>query len=278
MASAGGSGDTPTTPRTIAPVKLLALVAAVATLLAAAGVTMWAIIVNPPGGTVGKSFLTLVLMAGFAFAVIGEANASDRRPAWVTTGRILGLVLIVASGLYLTWHDARDAFTEGGVDVFAWFGVTALIEGIACTLLFVAPAWVRRMRSVTSRVALSAGIALVIACTLLVSVPWTFWDLSVWNDTYWRVVLAITVLAIVVLVVPLVIDAILSPQRARAMPVVPYPTYAPPGYGAMPPPGMPPPGAVPPHPAIPPGQQQGQQQGQPPVASPGSVPPGYGAR
>jgi hypothetical protein len=191
------------------------LASAISTIMAAAFVTMWAIIADPPGDTVGKAFLTIFLAGGFAFAVIAESRA-DHEADYVTPGRIAALVLITLSGFYLTWQqvelDPWDDFWAG--DFGAWLGTVLLLEGVVATLILFWPRMVATMKTPLVRYTFDAGIALVILVSVLISFAWTTWDLD-WPEIFWRVVLAIGVLALVTFSLPLVISKILAPHTPK---------------------------------------------------------------
>lgn len=214
----------------LSPTLIFSLVAAIGTILVAGGVTMWAIIAEPPGDTVGKAFITVFLAAAFAFALIGEVRV-DRKENFVTLGRVTALVLIIASGLYLTWNQVDPYpwadFWEG--DFGAWLGVVILLEGIVATLILFWPAMVKNMKNKLVRYTFNGGLALVILAALLISLAWTTWD-NDWPALYWRWVLAISVLALVFFTIPLVVSMILAPKKPKQIYQYPAPvqyTHAP---------------------------------------------------
>lgn len=200
------------------------LISTIATILAAGVIVMWAIIAQPPGDTVGKAFLTVFLISGFAFAVIFEARA-EHEASYVTPGRIFALLLVMASGLYLTWNQIydepwRDLFAG---DLAAWFGTVFLIEGVAATIVLLWPRWVRNMKNSFVRYTFDAGIGLVIVVSILISFAWTTWHLE-WPELFWRVVLAIGVFALVTFLIPLVTSMMLAPKTIRVQPSPYVPT------------------------------------------------------
>lgn len=201
---------------------MFSLVSAISTILSSAVVVMWAIIADPPGDTIGKAFLTIFIASGFAFSLIAETRA-EHSAHYVTPGRIGALVLLVLSGLYLTWNQVyaepwRDFYER---DFLAWFGVIFLLEGIVATLILLWPRMVSNMTTPLVRYTFDAGIGLVILVAALISFAWTTWDLE-WSEDFWRVVLAIGVLALVTFTIPLVISMILAPKKIKT-PYNPYP-------------------------------------------------------
>lgn len=211
---------------------IFSLVSAISTILASAVVVMWAIIAQPAGDTIGKAFLTIFIASGFAFSLIGETRA-ERTANYVTPGRIAALVLIAASGLYLTWNQIykepwRD-FYEG--DFGAWIGVIFLLEGVVATMILFWPRMVKNMKSPLVRYTFDAGVGLTILVSLMISFAWTTWHLD-WPEDFWRIVLAVGVLALVTFMLPLVISMILAPKKPKQVwptqyPVTPQPTQAP---------------------------------------------------
>lgn len=202
----------------VTPTKKLALYAAIGTLIVGAGITVWAIIANPPGDTVGKAILTLVLLAGFSFATIGEAS-SDTRPGYVTGGRIALLVGIVAGGLALTWIQIDPyPWADFPQDMANLLVIIILLEGVAASLLLGHPRWVRVMTNPISRASFNFGFVITIATTVLLSVPLALRNME-WSELYWRIVLAVAVVALVALVVPLIANAILAPKKPKPAPI-----------------------------------------------------------
>lgn len=206
------------TRETMSKTVAFSVASAITTILASAGVIMWAIIAQPEGDTVGKTFLTVFLMAIFAFSLIGETRVEHEAP-YITPARIACLVLIIASGLYLTWNQVipepwQDFFAG---DFLAWLGVILLLEGIVATLILLLPAMTRNMKNQLVRYTFNAGVVLVAVAALMTSLAWTTWDLPL-PDDYWRIVLAICVLALVTFLLPLVISMILAPKKPRAAP------------------------------------------------------------
>lgn len=194
---------------------IFSLASAISTILASAVVVMWAIIADPPGDTIGKAFLTIFLVSGFAFGIIAETRA-DHTAAYVTPGRIAAIVLIVLSGLYLTWNQIYDEPWRdmAAGDFGAWLGVIFLLEGVVATLVLLWPRMVGNMKNPAVRYTFDAGIGLVILVSLLISFAWTTWQLE-WSEGFWRVVLAIGVLALVTFMLPLVISMILAPKKPK---------------------------------------------------------------
>lgn len=199
----------------LSPAVMFSLIVAISTILASGALTMWAIIAQPPGDTVGKSFITIFLAAIFAFCLIGETRA-DREKSYVTIGRITALLLIAISGLYLTWNQVESEpwvdFFVG--DIWAFMGVILMLEGIAASVVLLWPRMVKNMKIMLVRATFDVGIALVLLTTVLVSVAWTAWDYE-WPELYWRWVLAIGVLALVFFTIPLVISMILAPKKQK---------------------------------------------------------------
>lgn len=212
----------------INPAKKLALYAAVGTIVLAAAITVWAIIANPPGDTVGKAILTLLLMAAFAFSAIGEASATHR-PNYVVMGRITALVLVVAGGLTLTWDqiDERPWF-DLLTDLWGFIQIVILLEAIGASLLLGHPRWSASMKTAFARNTFNFGFVTTLAVLILLALPNAL-QRVVWDELYWRIVLATAVISLVALVLPLIVNAILRPARTEVT-SVPRVTASPAGW------------------------------------------------
>lgn len=194
---------------------IFALAAVILTILSSAIVIMWAIIANPPGDTVGKAFLTIFIVAAFSFGLIAEHRV-ERSAVYVIPGRISALILIALSGLYMTWNQV---FPQPWVDfykadIWGWFGVIFLLEGVVATIILFWPRMVKNMKIPLVRYAFDAGVGLTIVVAVLIAIAWTTWDFS-WSEVFWRIILAFTVLALVLFALPLVISIILAPKKPR---------------------------------------------------------------
>lgn len=195
--------------------KKTALYAAVGTLVIAAGITVWAIIANPPGDTVGKAVLTLILMAGFSFAAIGEAS-STTRPSYVVVGRIGLLVGVAVGGLLLTWIQRYpEPWRDFPEDLASLIAIAVFLEGIAASLLLGHPRWVANMTNPLAKNIFNFGFFTTIATLVLLSIPNALNHIE-WSELYWRIVLAAAVISLVTLVIPLIVNAILRPERPAA--------------------------------------------------------------
>lgn len=212
--------EAPAAEKKLSRTVIFSLASSVGTILASAGVVMWAIIANPPGDTVGKAFLSIFLTSAFTFSLIAESRL-EHKATYITPARIALLVLIVISGLYMTWNQVypeawRDLYSG---DLSSFMGVIILLEGVVATLILFWPQMVKMMKRPLVRYTFNIGMWLTIAVSVVVSIAWTTWDFK-WSDQFWRVILAFTVLALVMFMIPLVVSIILTPKK-------PKPIYSP---------------------------------------------------
>lgn len=210
---------------------LASIVAVSATILAATAVTMWAIIADPPGDTVGRAFLTVLLIGAASTAFVGVIRIGQRVAWWNPIVWLPTLMLVTASGLALIWIQVERApWVDLFVDLPAFVGAGLLLVGTAAVVSSL-EGWLRRVEHPFARIALGAGIVAVALAAVLVALGWTLHNLS-WPDVYWRVVLAIAVLGIAATALSLTITAILRPTPPPAEPAIRPPAPPAPPAGA----------------------------------------------
>lgn len=232
-----------------ASAKLLrtAIWVAIGAMIAAALVCVVWVLFGPENGLVGRAFLTILLLAGFAGVAILEAQLAPRRPAWFALASMVVWVATLLIGAFMIWMPEADRYFGLGADRFFRFLLIVLVLQLA--LLHVrlfTKAHARYATTFTTTVTY-VTIALVVILAVMLVIPLILSEFFDFLDVYWRIVVAIAILAAVgTALVPLV-NVLFAPKRPRpavapyaaqiqAAPVAQWPTYA---DGATPLPVMP---------------------------------------
>ena len=200
---------------------------AIGALIAAAVVCVVWVLVGDANGMIGKAFLTIMLLAGFAGIAILEANLAPRRPAWFALASMVSWVAILMVGAFLIWMPADDDYFGRGVERFTKFLLIVLIvQGALLHIRLFSKAH-QRYRTTFTTIVTYVTIGLVVILAVMLVVPIMVEEYVEFLSFYWRVVVALAILAAVgTALVPLV-NALFAPKKPR--PVAPA---AQSGYGA----------------------------------------------
>ncbi|MFJ6653666.1 hypothetical protein ACIQLJ_12825 [Microbacterium sp. NPDC091313] len=204
----------------------IALWVAIGALIAAAIVCVVWVLVGPENGLIGRAFLTILLLAGFAGAAILDAQLAPRRPAWFVLTSMGVWVVTLILGAFLIWMPER--YYGAGFSRFVAFLLIVLILQLA--LLHVRLYTRAHARYVTGFTRTIAIVTLVLVAALAVMLvfPLAFNEFVDFRDIYWRIVVAITILAAVGTALVPLINALFAPKkpRAEAPALLPWPMYA----------------------------------------------------
>lgn len=213
-----------------------ALWVAIGALIAAAVVCVVWVLVGDANGIVGKAFLTILLLAGFAGVAIAEANLAPRRPDWLTLASMITWVAILLIGAVMIWMpDPTDYYYGFGGDRFFRFVLIALILQGALLHIRLYLASHQRYETTFTTIVTYVTIGLVVILALMLVLPLLLSQDVDFRPIYWRVVVALAILAAVgTALVPLV-NALFAPKKPRAAApaayaapaaVAQWPTYA----------------------------------------------------
>jgi hypothetical protein len=264
-----------------------ALILTIGTLLGAAVLGGYFIIVGDQANVAGRAWLTLLLVAAFAGAVVLDANVANGPNRWYLAASTIINVVLVAVGLLKLWNGwLQPADTSDGLVwiVQAWrlLAVIVLLRVALLVTQLYGLYFVARAKSRVVKYVSILTIVLVWATALILAIPAAF-PAPDWPDWWWRAAGASALVAVVSLVIPLVVRAFdpKEPKPARPAPAFVQPgqyqaptAYTPPQQPLAPPP--PPAPVVPPAPpaapqqapAIPPAAPAPEQPGVPPVPPP----------
>ncbi|MBN9178006.1 MAG: hypothetical protein J0I43_11665 [Microbacterium sp.] len=201
---------------------------AIGALIAAALVCVVWVLIGDDNGIIGKAFLTILLLAGFAGVAIIEAQLASRRPAWLALASMVAWVLTLLIGAFLIWMPTSGAFGVGAERFFRFVLIVLIIQGALLHVRLFLTASARHQTTFTT-VVTYVTIGLVGILAVMLVLPLVTEEVVDFRPLYWRVVVALAILAAVgTALVPLV-NALLAPKRPR--PPVPATPYAP--YGAI---------------------------------------------
>ncbi len=212
---------------------------AIGALIAAAIVCVVWVLFGDDEGIIGKAFLTVLLLAGFAGISIVEANLASRRPAWLALASMISWVLLLLIGAFMIWMPSTGHYGVGAERFFKFILIGLILQGaLLHTRLFVR-AYTRHQTTFTSIVTyVTLGLVAILAVMLVL--PLVTDEFVAYRPLYWRVVVAIAILAAVgTALVPLV-NAVFAPKRPRPIsPPPPAAYYGAPAPAPAPQPGQP---------------------------------------
>lgn len=195
---------------------------AIGALIAAAVVCVIWVLLGDANGMVGKAFMTILLLAGFAGIAILEANLAPRRPAWFALASMVSWVLVLLLGAFLIWMPEGNEYFGGGAERFFKFLLITLILQAALLHVRLFTKAHQRYETTFTSIVTYVTIALVVILAIMLIVPIMVEEYFDFRPIYWRVVVALAILAAVgTALVPLV-NALFAPKRPR-------PTVAAPG-------------------------------------------------
>ncbi|MGP3534514.1 hypothetical protein ACTU3I_06940 [Microbacterium sp. RD1] len=199
---------------------------AIGALIAAAIVCVVWVLIGPENGIIGRAFLTILLLAGFAGVAILDASLAPRRPAWFALTSMVTWVVTLLLGAFLVWMPTRWDFD--GFGRFISFLVIVLVLQLALLHVRLYTKALARHDTAFTRTIGILTLALVTALTVMLVLPLAFHEFIDFGDLYWRFVVAITILAAVgTALIPLV-NALFAPKTPRPSapaPLAPWPTY-----------------------------------------------------
>ena len=228
--SAPDPSATPAPARSDAPLSPLlraAIWVAIGALIAAAVVCVIWVLLGSQNGLVGRAFLTILLLAGFAGVAILDAHLAPQRPAWFALASLASWIVALLLGAAMIWMP--DRYPWLGFSRFVQFLLIVLILQLVLLHVRLYTKALRRYDTPFTRTVAIVTIALLIGLATLVIIPLAFGEWLNLADLYWRIVVAVAILtAVGTALVPLV-NVLFAPRPPR-----PHPAPAPAPYGAYP--------------------------------------------
>lgn len=206
-----------------------ALWVAIGALIAAAVVCVVWVLIGDDNGIVGKAFLTIVLLAGFAGVAIGEANLAPRRPEWFALASMITWVAILLIGAFFIWMPEPSGFSYfSGTRFFRFVLIALILHGaLLHARLFVKAH--QRFESTFTTIVTYVTIGLVVILAVMLVLPLLLSNDVDFRPIYWRVVVSLAILSAVGTALVPLINALFAPKVAR--PAAPA-AYAPLAYAA----------------------------------------------
>ncbi|KXZ60824.1 hypothetical protein Mlaev_01076 [Microbacterium laevaniformans] len=226
---------------------------AIGALIAAALVCVVWVLIGDSNGIVGKAFLTILLLAGFAGVSIAESNMAQNRPTWLALTSMISWVLILLVGAFLIWMPTSGHFGAGAERVFKFIVIALIIQGALLHARLFLKAFQRHQTTFTSIVTY-VTIGLVVILMVMLVLPLMTDEFVTYRPLYWRVVVALAILSAVGTALLPLVNALFAPKRPRPHLAAPYGAapYGAAPYGAAPYGSAPLPVAAPAAPAQPP--------------------------
>ena len=202
---------------------------AIGALIAAALVCVIWVLVGDQDGLIGRAFLTILLLAGFAGIAILEASLAPNRPDWLALASMVTWIVALLVGAVKIWLPEDDAYFTGAERFFQLLLVVGILQLALLHVRLFTPA-AQRHRTTFTRIIYIATLvflgALVGMLVFFLTFPHTF-D---YGELYWRIVVALTILAAVGTTLIPLLNALFAPKKARApQPLTSapaWPTYA----------------------------------------------------
>lgn len=251
----------------------MALWLAIGMLIAAALLGGYFIIVGDQANVAGRAWMTLLLVAAFAGAVVLDANVSDGPNRWYMAASTIINAVLVAIGLMKLWNGWLQPDDTADPAVWAaqigrFVAVVVLLRLALLITQIYGLYFVVRAKSTATRISAIVTLVFVWATALILAIPSSFPEPD-WPDWWWRAAGATSLIAVVTMVIPLIVRAFEPKAPKPVVPAVPAaPAYGQPGYGqpgyAQPGYGQPGYGQPPAAPAQHPGYAPQQHPGYPP--------------
>ena len=216
---------------------------AIGALIAAALVCVVWVLIGDQDGLIGRAFLTILLLAGFAGIAIAEASLAPNRPDWLALTSMITWIIALIVGAVKIWLPDDQYFGSGAERFFQLLLVVGLLQLALLHARLYLKAARRHVTTFTTIITYTTFILLAVLVGLLVFYL-TFPDLFEYPELYWRIVVATTILvAVGTTLIPL-LNALFAPRKERVaiaapvyqQPVAAWPTY---GDGRTPLPVMP---------------------------------------
>ena len=214
---------------------------AIGALIAAALVCVVWVLIGDQDGLIGRAFLTILLLAGFAGIAILEAGLAPNRPDWLALASMVSWIIALIVGAFKIWLPEDGQFFSGGERFFQLLLVIGILQLALLHVRLFTPA-AQRYVTVFTRIIYIATIVFLVGLVGMLLFFLTFTHNFEFGDLFGRILVALTILtAVGTTLIPL-LNTLFAPKKQTA-PVhqsapapATWPTYA---DGATPLPVMP---------------------------------------
>lgn len=200
---------------------------AIGALIAAALVCVVWVLIGDQDGLIGRAFLTILLLAGFAGIAILEAGLAPNRPDWLQLASMVSWIIALLVGAVKIWLP-EDGYYFGAERFFQLLLVVGILQlALVHVRLFTRAA--RRHVTTFTRVIYIVTVVFLGALVGLLVFFLAFPNSFDYGELYWRIVVALTILlAVGTTLIPL-LNALFAPKKPAAPRVSgapSWPTYA----------------------------------------------------
>lgn len=203
---------------------------AIGALIAAALVCVVWVLIGDGDGLIGRAFLTILLLAGFAGIAILEASLAPNRPDWLALSSMVSWIVALLVGAVKIWLPEPNGYFVGAERFFQLLLVVGVLQLALLHVRLFIPATRRHLTTFTRIIAYTT-VAFLAGLVGMLVFYLTFPETFVYGELYWRIVVALTILtAVGTTLVPL-LNALFAPRKRAAAaaptaPVLAWPTYA----------------------------------------------------
>lgn len=203
---------------------------AIGALIAAALVCVVWVLIGDQDGLIGRAFLTILLLAGFAGIAILEAGLAPNRPDWLALASMVTWILALIVGAFKIWLPEDGQFFSGGERFFQLLLVIGILQLALLHVRLFTPA-AHRYVTVFTRIIYIATIVFLAGLVGMLLFFLTFTHNFEFGELYGRILVALTILtAVGTTLIPL-LNALFAPKKPSTAPAVAavqtaWPTYA----------------------------------------------------
>ncbi|MDL9981257.1 hypothetical protein [Microbacterium candidum] len=192
-------------------------------LIAAALVCVIWVLFGTQTDLIGRAFLTILLLVGFAAVSIMDVHLASRRPVWFALTSLAVWIVTLLIGAFMIWMPGSTWVMPARVVSYL-----AIILVLQLALLHLRLYWKAHEQRPTlfTSIVTYVTIGLVGILAILLVLPLITYEWIEYSDLYWRFVVAVTILAALgTALVPLV-NMLFTPRKPRPPKPLPWPTYA----------------------------------------------------
>ena len=202
---------------------------AIGALIAAALVCVIWVLIGDQDGLIGRAFLTILLLAGFAGIAILEAGLAPNRPDWLALTSMITWIIALLVGAVKIWLPEETGYFGTGAERFFQLLIVVGILQLAMLHVRLFKPAAERYVTVFTRVIYYLTLVFLVALVGMLVFYLTFPHTFVYNDLYWRIVVALAILAAVGTTLIPLLNALFAPKKPKPVAPAPsqqWPTYA----------------------------------------------------